>query len=383
MSEPTAPRGICAADDRAIHRAAAMLRAGELVAFPTETVYGLGANALNTEAVANIFEAKGRPRFDPLIVHVADASAARQLVAHWPPHAQQLADAFWPGPLTLVLPKRFQKTPPDNASQSSTFRYPPQGRPSESSQPPSAAPVIPDLVTAGLPTVAIRVPDHPVALALIRAANLPVAAPSANRFGGVSPTSAEHVRQELGDSVSLILDGGPCRTGVESTVLSLLTDVPTLLRPGGVPFEALQKLLGKVQLAQPRHPQSDDADAGRLSPGMLDRHYAPRTPLLFCTHADDVALAADAHRRRGLLILRQSDLHPAQIEPFAVVEELSARGDLHEAAANLFAAVRRLDRAGLDLILAVAAPEQGLGRAINDRLRRAAAPNATGAGDGI
>ncbi|MEX0654804.1 MAG: L-threonylcarbamoyladenylate synthase [Phycisphaeraceae bacterium] len=342
-------------DDATIARAAAWLRAGELVAFPTETVYGLGANALDEHAVAKVFHVKGRPHFDPLIVHVSDADGARSLTTDWPEKATLLAEAFWPGSMTLVLPKR---------------------------------PVVPDLVTAGLPTVAVRVPDHPIALALIRMAGVPVAAPSANRFGGVSPTTADHVRDELGDRVAMVLDGGPCRTGVESTVVSLVDpDRPRVLRLGGLTLEAIEAVIGDVAVAGgAAKPQAAEAAVeaetkGQQSPGMLDRHYAPRTPMrVVAAVADFVSDRAGPSRRVGLLVYgrtveqAKSEVRNAPAE-VVVIETLSPTGDLVEAAANLFAAMRRLDGAGVDLIVAERVPDEGLGRAINDRLRRAGEPN--------
>ncbi|MFP4224760.1 MAG: L-threonylcarbamoyladenylate synthase [Phycisphaeraceae bacterium] len=322
-----------------IDRAAAVLRTGGLVAFPTETVYGLGANALDAEAVAGIFEAKGRPTFDPLIVHVTDAGEAAELVASFPPLAEELARRFWPGPLTMVLPKK---------------------------------PIVPDLVTAGLSTVAVRVPGHELARALIARARVPVAAPSANRFGGVSPTRAEHVAEELSGRIDLILDGGPCRTGVESTVISLTgvlrDEPPVLLRPGGLPVEQIEEVTGP--LAAPRtEDAAADAEAGRMSPGMLDRHYAPRTPMRL---VDDF----DASPGAGVALLSFRELEPALAERAVACEVLSRGGDLRQAAAALFAAIRRLDGSGAELILAQRVPDRGLGRAINDRLRRAAGSGA-------
>jgi L-threonylcarbamoyladenylate synthase len=314
----------------AIEQAAAQLAAGKLVAFPTETVYGLGADATNPRAVARVFEAKGRPSFDPIIVHVASAAQARALWTSCPPAAESLMRAFWPGPLSIVLPKTS---------------------------------AIPDLVTAGLPMVAVRLPDHPVAQQLIRAAGRPVAAPSANRFGGVSPTTAQAVEEELGGVVDCILDGGPTRVGIESAVVAFDSDRPVLLRPGGVPLEALERLIGPVALgARGAGPSA--------SPGMLERHYATRTPLYLLRSAapDGGPGGMPAMARRiGTLSLGAMSL-PA---PTAAAEVLSASGDLVEAAAGLFEAMRRLDRQSLDLILATPVPARGLGRAINDRLERA------------
>ncbi len=326
-----------------IARAAEILRRGGLVAFPTETVYGLGADALNERAVARVFEVKGRPRFDPLIVHMAAIESLAQLAAEFPPAAQQLAERFWPGPLTLVLPKTG---------------------------------LVPDLVTAGCPTVALRIPDHPVALELLRAVDRPIAAPSANPFGRVSPTTAEHVREQLGDRIDMILDGGPCRVGVESTVVQLTGGEAVLLRPGGTTLEEIEAVIGKVQLSRP---EPGDADqTGMLSPGTLPQHYAPATPLILWMRADVTPAAgvtAMARRvdrnqpgRWGLLAFRPVD----DVQVFERVEVLSPGGDLREAAAGFFAALRRLDAAGLDLIVAETFPESGLGRALNDRLRRAA-----------
>lgn len=223
-------------DANLISRAAELIRAGRLVAFPTETVYGLGANALDAAAVQRIFEAKGRPLTSPLIVHVASIDAARDLASAWPEVAERLARAFWPGPLTLVLPK---------------------------------SPRVPDLVTAGLPSVGIRMPAHPVALALIEAAGVPIAAPSANRFTELSPTTAAHVRESLGNRVDLILDGGPCRVGIESTVLSFAGARPKILRPGMLSRTEIESIIGPVETG-----------AGAESPGQHPKHYSPRTPLI-------------------------------------------------------------------------------------------------------
>jgi L-threonylcarbamoyladenylate synthase len=321
--------------DPTISRAAEILRSGGIVAFPTETVYGLGAGAFDERAVARVFEVKGRPRFDPLIVHIADAEWVERLAANFPPQAQKLADRFWPGPLTLVLPK---------------------------------TPAVPDLVTAGCPTVALRIPGHPLAQSLLRAADLPIAAPSANAFGRISPTSAAHVREQLGAAIDLVVDGGQCRIGIESTVVQVTDEGVTLLRFGGTTIEEIEALVGAVTIAPPRAGNEDSA--GRAAPGMLTRHYAPRTPLVLRT--GETASAgeglAPGGSSAGLLAFREGDDRGL----FSKVEILSPTGDLCEAAANLFAALRRLDAAGLELIVAELCPETGLGRAINDRLRRAA-----------
>lgn len=313
-------------DPAAIAEAAAVLLRGGLVAFPTETVYGLGANAFEPRAVARVFEAKARPSFDPLIVHLADAAGLEQVASAADPRVRPLAERFWPGPLTLVLPRR---------------------------------PGIPDIVTAGLETVGVRVPAHPVALALLRAAATPVAAPSANPFGYVSPTTAEHVIDRLGDAVEIVLDGGPCPVGVESTILSL-AGPPLILRPGGVPREELEAALG---CPLPVAPPSDRPTA----PGQLLAHYATHTPLRILAGRPAPRPPAGS-ARVALLAFR-----PAEVEGYAAVEVLADDGSFATAAANLFAALRRLDAAGVDLILAEPCGETGLGHAIMDRLRRAAA----------
>jgi L-threonylcarbamoyladenylate synthase len=250
---------------------------------------------------------------------------AEELVEKMPDDACRLADRFWPGPLTLVLPKKD---------------------------------IVPDIVTAGLPGVAVRMPDHPLALMLIGGAATPIAAPSANRFGRVSPTTAQDVQMELGQEVDIILDGGPCPVGVESTVLSLCEDPPVLLRPGGLPLEEIELVIGSVRLSPNGRPQP-------LSPGQLPRHYAPSTPLVL-TPCDEWELRG---RRVGLLAFQR----PQRPDVYAAIEVLSASGDLREAATNLFGAMRRLDSLGLDFILAERIPQVGLGRAVMDRLRKASA----------
>ncbi len=314
-------------DPQAISTAAALLRAGEVVAFPTETVYGLGANALDERAVAQVFAIKNRPHFDPLIVHVPDKEAVALYATAIDERAATLMERFWPGPLTLVLRKR---------------------------------PNIPDLVTAGLDTVALRVPAHPVALALLRAAQVPVAAPSANPFGYVSPTTALHVQELLGNAIPLILDGGPCSVGVESTVCALTEPQAVILRPGGVPVEAIEAVIGPVAFASPTQ-----ADA--RSPGTLLSHYAPHVRLRLLAPGEPI-LRPSEEIRVGLLLFKPRP----DVDGFTVTEVLSQDGNLTEAAANLFAALRRLDAAGLDHAIVEPVPEQGLGRAIMDRLRRAA-----------
>jgi L-threonylcarbamoyladenylate synthase len=311
-------------DNLTILRAAEIIKKGGIVAFPTETVYGLGADAFNPLAVARIFEVKRRPYFDPLIVHVANPSDVEELVKEIPSNAKKLIERLWPGPLTVVLLREED---------------------------------VPDIVSAGLSTVAIRMPNHPMALGLIKESKCPIAAPSANPFGYLSPTTAEHVREQLGGQVDLILDGGPCPVGVESTILSLLEERPRLLRPGGVSLEEIESIIGKVEI----NPIEDRPSA----PGMLPKHYAPRTPIVLDWNKKDIDLYED--KNIGLLVLQE----PKNNLKFHSVEVLSTKGDLREAAANLFAAIRRLDAMNLDLIIAEPIPEIGLGRAIMDRLRRA------------
>jgi L-threonylcarbamoyladenylate synthase len=312
-------------DNEAIHRAAEIIKKGGLVAFPTETVYGLGADAFNPLAVARIFEVKKRPYFDPLIVHVSDPADLEMLVRKIPSNAKKLIERFWPGPLTVVLLRKKE---------------------------------VPDIVNAGLPTVAIRMPNHPMALSLIEQADCPIAAPSANPFGYLSPTTAEHVRDQLGDEIDFILDGGPCEVGVESTIISFSGKKPGLLRPGGVPLEEIESIIGTVEV--------NPIEEGRpAAPGMLPRHYAPRTPIIL--DWDEKNFDSNKGKKVGLLAFRE----PKRSLKFLHVEILSKKGDFREAAANLFAAIRRLDNLNLDLILADAIPEIGLGRAIMDRLRRA------------
>ncbi len=310
--------------------AAAHLRAGRLVAFPTETVYGLGADATNSMAVAAVFAAKQRPSIDPLIVHVAELARLGDVVTEIPPQAKILAKAFWPGPLTLVLPKRS---------------------------------TIPDLVTAGMPGVGVRIPRHPLALRLLQSAGCPVAAPSANPFGGISPTTAQHVFDGLGHKVDAILDGGPCAVGVESTVVSLMGSRAVVLRPGGCPIEDIEHLIGPVDRAIADPGRDNSAQA---APGMLSRHYAPRTPLLLI-ESDQQAVAVFG-QRCGLLTHGTA----AESGTFDRIENLSPAQDLQTCAAMFFAALRSLDTHGLDVIIARRFPESGLGIALNDRLRRAA-----------
>ncbi|HEX6060189.1 MAG TPA: L-threonylcarbamoyladenylate synthase [Gemmatimonadaceae bacterium] len=318
-------------DPEAIAPAAALLREGGLVAFPTETVYGLGAHALEEKAVLRIYEAKGRPSFNPLIVHVADVEGARRLVSAWPERAQRLAEVFWPGPLTLVLPR-------DRS--------------------------VPDVVTAGLDAVAVRIPSHPVALALLTAARVPVAAPSANRFTRVSPTTAEHVVRSLGDRVDLVLDGGPTSVGIESTVLALTDDEATLLRPGIVSAEQIAAVIGPLRGAAPVVP----AGAPRASPGMVERHYAPRAAVRLAEAPAEIARLAREGIAEGQVVgalLRT----PVPVDATHVVHLPDEPAGY---AQRLYASLHALDDVGCELIVVQRVPSSGAWAGVHDRLERAA-----------
>jgi L-threonylcarbamoyladenylate synthase len=320
------------AGDAAIAEAARVLAAGGLVAFPTETVYGLGADAGNGEAIARLYAAKGRPAFNPLIAHVASAAAARKL-ARFDAAADRLATAFWPGPLTLVLPK-------------------------------TADCPVADLASAGLDSIAVRLPQHPVAQKLLNAFGGAVVAPSANRSGHVSPTTAAHVLADLGGRIDLIVDGGATPVGLESTIVACLGEsigAPALLRPGGVPRAAIEKVLGRP-LAEAR-PEAARDDPAPRAPGMLASHYAPRTPLRLDVKSVET----------GEALLAFGPALAARAADAVKVLNLSARGDPIEAAANLFSHLRALDAAAAKAIAVMPIPHDGLGEAINDRLRRAAA----------
>ena len=299
----------------AIRAAGARLRTGGVVAFPTETVYGLGANALDAAAVAKVFTLKGRPSTNPLIVHVATVEQAKAVTSHWTPAAEVLAAKFWPGPLTLVLAK---------------------------------AAAIPDAVTAGGPTVAVRVPAHPVALALLQAAGVPVAAPSANKSGELSPTTAEHVRRSMGESVEA-LDGGACPGGLESTVVDASGETVRLLRPGLISVDELEAVVGRVLVGA-------DTSGPLPSPGMLARHYAPRTALECAATADEADFLVNLYETAGLKVARYA-----------------CPADPSVAAQNLYADLHALDDAGYDRIIAALPPDAGEWQAVRDRLTRAAA----------
>lgn len=313
----------------ALSQAAAKLRAGELVAFPTETVYGLGADATNADAVAGIYAAKKRPSFNPLISHFPDRDAAAKH-AVFDERADKLAAAFWPGALTLVLPRQKDST-------------------------------VCELVTAGLPSIAVRVPAHPMARELLRSVGRPVAAPSANRSGRISPTTAGHVAHSLGDAIGMILDGGPCGVGLESTVIDLTTDRVVMLRPGGITMDQVAEILGTDVV------MAETDDTAPKSPGMLTSHYAPGLPVRLDATAPDTAKYGNE------VLLAFGD---CVTKGFDAVLWLSKSGDDREAAANLFAKLHEADQKRFDGIAIAPIPQSGLGLAINDRMKRAAAPRA-------
>jgi L-threonylcarbamoyladenylate synthase len=330
-------------DPALIDEAAALIRDGQLVAFPTETVYGLGANALDKHAVARIFEAKGRPATDPVIVHIHAHSRLKDVTTDVSDLARSLIAAFWPGPLTLVLPRH---------------------------------PRVPPNVSAGLPTVGVRMPAHPVALALIAASGVPIAAPSANAFAHSSPTTAQHVLEDLAGRVALILDGGPTRVGIESTIVDLSGDHPRLLRPGGVPVEAIARIAPNLEVVV-RYALPDEGPA--LAPGMLLKHYSPRAELRLYEGPDEALRAALAEAtvklrgegRRGGLLVADEDRESLALIGVPIVS-LGSLADLDQIGRNLFAGMRDLDAQGVDVILARAYPLTGIGLAIRDRLLRAA-----------
>lgn len=326
-------------DPEIIAEAARHLRAGRLVAFPTETVYGLGAHALDPAAVARIYEAKGRPAWNPLIVHVASAEHVHSVAGEWPAVARELADAFWPGPLTLVVPRRD---------------------------------AVPDAVTAGLASVALRVPAHPVAQALLIAAGVPVAAPSANRSMALSPTRAEHVARALGDRVAMILDAGPTSVGIESTVIDVTGERPRLLRPGGLPLLDIERVAGPVE----RAPTALPDDAPRASPGMMERHYAPRARLLLFAPADvggaNAELLAEHDRggRPAAIVFGERDRR--EFPAAGTVESLPFQP--LEYARLLYDTLHRLDDEGCTMVAVEEPPDAPGWEGVRDRLRRAATP---------
>jgi L-threonylcarbamoyladenylate synthase len=312
-----------------IIHAKSLLEAGKLVGIPTETVYGLAGNALNPDAVASIFETKKRPSFDPLIIHSDSMEKIKRWVLEIPEKLKILADEFWPGPLTLLLPRES---------------------------------IVPDLVTSGLDRVAVRIPSHPLTLELLKSLEFPLAAPSANPFGYISPTRPEHVQKQLGDQIPYILDGGACKVGLESTIVGIEDEQIFIYRLGGLDVREIEALVGPVQIKT--HSSSNPA-----APGLLESHYAPSKPFILGDLDQLIQDHKHDKKRLGILSLQRifSNL------PIESQMMLSEKGDLKEAAQNLFAAMRALDELDLDLILAERMPDQGLGKAINDRLNRAAA----------
>lgn len=324
---------IQSASEQTLRKAKTLLEKGELIAIPTETVYGLAANALNENAVIKIFKVKNRPFFDPLIVHIRNKSEVKKYASEFPAKAKRLAEKFWPGPLSIVVPK---------------------------------SKIILDIVTAGLDSVALRMPNHPVTLRLLKMLPFPLAAPSANPFGYVSPTSAQHVEKQLGKKIPLIIDGGKCPVGVESTVISFTEKIPVILRHGGISVEEIKKVIGKVSVETKSIRQLTD------SPGMLKSHYATRKPLYI--GKIDSLIKKFGDKKFGTLSFYKSFHHPNLVRS----EILSPEKNIDEAARNLFSAMRRLDeprcyrgRSEAEIILAETFSDKGLGRAINDRLKRA------------
>jgi L-threonylcarbamoyladenylate synthase len=337
VSDPSERRPLVVEGEAGVERAAHVLRSGGLVAFPTETVYGLGADATDPIAVGRVFAAKGRPADHPLIVHLGDADLVEAWADEVPPEARQLADAFWPGPLTLLLWR---------------------------------SPKAPDAVTGGRDTVGLRVPDHPLARLLLDAFGDGVAAPSANRFGRVSPTTAADVVADLGDAVDVVLDGGPCRVGVESTIVDLTGDRPVLLRPGGVGVERLAEVLGH----EPARPDGPAPTRAARAPGLLAAHYAPRAKVVVADAGTAAVVAAEAlaasDGRVGVLAPTVTDGLPSE------VVELEPAGGPEEYARLLYARLRQADRLQIEVLVCVPPPARGVGVAVRDRLARAAASSA-------
>ena len=310
-----------------INRAATILQEGGLVAIPTETVYGLAGNIFNESAIKKIFKTKQRPLFNPLIVHVKSREYVNEVAEYIPPKATQLADAFWPGPLTLVLKKK---------------------------------PIIPDLITAGKDTVALRMPDHPLTQKLLNALDFPVAAPSANPFGRISPTKAEHVANYFADELEMVLDGGVCQKGVESTIIGFENDNPVVYRLGAISIEEIESVVGPVELKNKKEHNPD-------APGMLLKHYSPRTKIMI---SDSIVTDLEVYKSEKIGVLSFSNSYNQSL--VKVNSILSPSGNLEEAAANLYQSLHELDSQNLTIILAEKFPEEGLGKTINDRLQRAA-----------
>ena len=309
-----------------ISKAVAILNAEELVAIPTETVYGLAGNIFSEKAIKNIFETKKRPFFNPLIVHIPSVDVLPTIVSYIPEKAQRLADAFWPGPLTLVLPKNS---------------------------------TIPDLITAGKDTVAVRIPNHPMALELLNQLDFPLAAPSANPFGSISPTTAQHVNDYFKNDIKMVLDGGACLRGIESTIIGFNGDEPIIYRLGSTSIEAIEDIVGSIEIKNKKEIAPD-------APGMLDRHYAPKTQTILVDNISE-AIERYSSKRIGVLAINKPSKHDAIV--FQIV--LSESTDLQEAASKLYDALHQLDKQDLDIIIAERFPDFGLGKSINDRLQRA------------
>jgi L-threonylcarbamoyladenylate synthase len=309
-----------------ISKAVAILNNEELVAIPTETVYGLAGNIFSEKAIKSIFETKKRPFFNPLIVHIPSVELLPTIVSCVPEKAQLLADAFWPGPLTLVLPKQA---------------------------------LIPDVITAGKDTVAVRIPNHPVALELLNALDFPLAAPSANPFGSISPTNAQHVENYFKDDIKMVLDGGACQRGIESTIIGFEDDEPVIYRLGSTSIEAIEAVVGPIEIKNKKEVAPD-------APGMLERHYAPKTQTILVDKLSE-AIQKHTDKRIGILAINKPIDHEAIV--FQIV--LSASTDLQEAASKLYDALHQLDKKDLDIIIAQRFPDFGLGKSINDRLTRA------------
>ena len=325
-------------DATALEQAGALLRAGEVVGIPTETVYGLAANALDPMAVARIFEAKGRPQDNPLIVHIADLESVKDIATEFPPEAQALADAFWPGPLTIILPKQDR---------------------------------IPMVTSGGLNTVGIRFPSHPMAQAIIRAADVPLAAPSANTSGRPSTTTAQHVMEDLNGKIAAVVDGGPCSVGVESTVVSLCGERPRLLRPGGISLEQLEQVLGTVEVDRALREKIDDTEKVS-APGMKYRHYAPKAPVTVVFGTPEASanyIYAQLGENSGVLCF--DDCAP-RFAGAAVVETFGPSDDAAEQAREIFDALRRFDTTDCTEIYAQCPPADGIGLAVSNRIRKAA-----------
>ncbi len=309
-----------------IAKAISILNSEELVAIPTETVYGLAGNIFSKKAINLIFSTKKRPLFNPLIVHIPEADRLSTIASRIPEKAKLLADAFWPGPLTLVLPK--QNT-------------------------------IPDLITAGKSTVAVRVPNHPVTLELLRKLDFPLAAPSANPFGSISPTTAQHVNDYFENDIQMVLDGGPCQQGIESTIIGFEGEEPVVFRLGSTSLEAIENIVGPVTIKNKKEIAPD-------APGMLDRHYAPLTKTIL---SDDILTSVASNKGKKIGVLAFTSRFNDEAIYYQIV--LSERGDTAEAAANLYDALHQLDKQGMDLIIAERLPDKELGKSINDRLQRA------------